>query len=930
MCGMVAAYSTALESPLRAEVGKTLFRRMVGQVKAPNASYNAAVESNALRQLTEDGHVRVAALWMILAITLNSRSLLSAESARVVRGLQSLYTFSEGKGDIVQDRAQSGPPLNLKIADPKSVRWEDNSLVIQSATRIQSMGNPGRLNSAIANGTGITFEAWLQPANDKQDGPARVITLSGNTSERNFTLGQDGKKYDGRLRTNKTSTNGIPSISTPDASAVLRRTHVVYTYDGRDKARIYLNGAPTTEKSVRGNLKNWNASYPLILANEAGGERPWLGTLHLIAIYNRELTREEVAQNFRAGADVKAAERFAQSAHARLFETKIAPILAKNCLDCHDSAANKGKLDLSKKKSALAGGETGKVIVPGKSGESLLWEMIQSGDMPPEDAIPLASHEKELIRQWLDAGAAWSLDEIDPVTFAHAEGASTRFIQRLTITEYIETVRAAVGVDISAAARKILPPDLRADGFSNTAYNLTVDLKHVECYSQLAELIVEQMDVAKFSQRFSKSRSLSTDASMRDFVAAMGKWLFRGPLDEREVTNYCGVGTTVSSAGGSYEDGVSLIVEAMLQSPRFIYRLESQRGDGTEWPVSQHELATRMSYIVWGGPPDKQLMKAADEGALGDPAQLKLQVERMLKDPRAVTRSCQFISEWLHLDRLGNMQPDAKRFPQWQAELGNDMRDETIAYFKEVVWKERRPLTDLFNAQFTFASPRLAKHYGIASAPNGVSDGGLVRYDLSKVSSRGGLLTQGSVLTVGGDDASMVTRGLFVLHDILRGTVKAPPPGLDTTPVPSKPGLPQRLIAEKRIKDASCGGCHSRFEPLAFGLERYDGLGGFHEQDEHGNTLREDGEVLFPGAAQAVKYDSSMKLMEVLAQSDRVRKSITWKVAQFSLARPLGPADARLLEEVHAEAWKSGGTYESLITALVASDLVRYSRTVTD
>ena len=140
--------------------------------------------------------------------------------------------------------------------------------------------------------------------------------------------------------------------------------------------------------------------------------------------------------------------------------------------------------------------------------------------------------------------------------------------------EYIETVRSAVGVDIAKEARELLPPDLRADGFRNTAYNLNVDLKHVEAYSQLAQLIARRMDVLKFADRFSKSRSLNTDATARKFVAAVGEWLLRGPLDDREVTNYSGILTAVASAGGSYEQGVSLMVEAMLQSPRFIYCIE--------------------------------------------------------------------------------------------------------------------------------------------------------------------------------------------------------------------------------------------------------------------------------------------------------------------------------------------------------------------
>ena len=864
------------------------------------------------------------AISLLLLATLMSTLLPSAvyaeDETRVSRGLRAYYTFSAGDGDVVKDQSGVGEPLNLKIADESAVRWQQGALVVQRSTKIQSQASASKIITAVKRSGSLTLEAWVQPNNVKQAGPARLVSISPNTSLRNVTLGQDAALFDVRLRTNRTSTNGIPSTSTQNGSAKTALTHVVYTYAGGE-ATIFLNGRQQATKKIEGSLSNWDGNYRLVIANESTGERPWLGSLHLVAIYARALSSGEVRQNFQAGASGKQAVRIAESANAKFFESKVAPLLAANCLDCHDSASQKGKLDLSKKALALAGGENGKVIVPGKSAESPLWEMVAAGDMPP-DGNELPEEAKAVLRQWIDSGATWSLDEIDPVLYLHEEKFASRFVRRLTVTEYIATVRAATGVDISAEARQILPPDLRADGFSNTAYNLNVDLKHVESYARLAEIIASRMDVLKFSQKYSKSRSLNTDATMRKFVEAMGKWLLRGPLEDREVTNYCGIGTTVSSAGGDYEDGVRLIIESMLQSPRFIYRIENQRGDGTAWPVTPHELASRISYIVWGAPPDEQLMKAADDGALVETAQVRAQVRRMLKDPRAIERSGQFINEWLHLERMGNMNPNTKRFPQWQAELGVDMREETLVYFREVVWKENRPLTDLFNAQFTYATPRLAKHYGLQPAGEGVA-----RYDLSSVGSRGGLLTQGSVLTVGGDDASMVTRGLFVLHDILRGTVKDPPAGLDTTPVPSKPGMPQRLIAEKRIGNAACGGCHSRFEPLAFGLEKYDGIGAFHDDDEHGNSLREDGEILFPGAAKPVKYKSSKELMDLLAESDRVKESMTWKVVQFSMGRPLGSAEARSISSIHEAAWKSGGTYPSLIEAIVTSDLVMLSQT---
>ncbi|PHQ34693.1 hypothetical protein CEE69_14190 [Rhodopirellula bahusiensis] len=848
----------------------------------------------------------------------------SADTPRVSNGLAAFYTFESGHGDTIKDRSGNGQPVDLKIEQSSAVAWKKSALEVRSATKIESIGSADKIVDQAKRSNALTIEAWIKPNNTSQKGPARIVSMSKDSVQRNFTLGQDGNRYQIRLRTTLTSDNGIPETSGGSGNAEPKLTHVVFTRDGGGNVRVYENGKQTVSKKVAGKLSNWEDGFLLILANERSSERPWLGEFYLVAIYSRALDHAEVSQNFdagpKAGVDPREAERLAMAKAEQTFATKIAPLFARHCLECHDSASKKGELDLSRKVAALAGGESGSVIVPGNAEESLLWEQIASGDMPPQGP-GLSTSDQMVMKGWIDGGAVWSIDMIDPAVYASKPGASDHWIQRLTVLEYIETVRSAVGVNISAEATQMLPPDLRADGFSNTAYNLNVDLKHVEAYSQLAELIVQQMDILKFAKRFSKSRSLNTDATARDFVAKVGEWLFRGPLDEREVSNYSGVLTAVASAGGSFEQGVGLMVEAMLQSPRFIYRIEKHPHGGGSHRVSDFELASRMSYILWGGPPDAELLKAAREGQLTDEERCRAEVERMLNDRRAVERSKQFASDWLNLDRLTNMQPNQKRYPGWKPELGRDMRDETLAYFEEVVWKQGRPLNELFDAQFTFATPQLAKHYGLE--PKG---DGLRRYDLSNEAARGGLLTQGSVLTIGGDDASMVTRGLFVMRDLLRGVIGAPPPGVDTTPVPPKPGMTHRDVAEDRIRNESCGGCHIKFDPLAFGLEQFDGLGGFHRKDEFGNALRSDGQLVIPGEAKVQKYKTPAELMKLLSGSDRVRETLTWKVTQFALGRPLGARDATEVQRIHQTATNAGGRYADLITAIVMSDLVQETR----
>ncbi|MBX3748264.1 MAG: DUF1592 domain-containing protein [Verrucomicrobiae bacterium] len=830
---------------------------------------------------------------------------------------------------------------------------------------------------------------------------------------------------------------------------------------------------------------------------------------------------------------------------ARHFDARIAPLLARHCLECHDSISRQGHLDLSRRDESLLERRGAAPIVPGHPARSLVWEVVESGEMPPDNRTPLTPEEKRLLHDWIEAGAVWSADSIDPLAHTRDQRAAAEWVRRLTLDEYIATVRDLLGVDIAGEARLRLPPDLRADGFRNTAYNLVVDLAHIEAYADLAGRIVARLDVPAFTRRF-VACTTPEDACFRELIAAIGYRLFRGPLDDRETRSFLTVTAAVLEEGGDFTEATGYLLEAMLQAPRFLYRIETQSGDGQRRPLDPYELASRLSYLVWGAPPDDALLDDARHGHLAAPGTLDAQLDRLLDDPRAIDRSLTFFSEWLDLDRLQALRPNPQKFPRWSERLAADMRDETLAFVRDAVWNHRRPLAELMNAQFTFATPRLARHYGfplpegtlgstpdtpgllalytfesgdgdvipdvsgstppldlriadtaavawtgdglvlhaaarIASMtpatrlidavkasgaltieawitpantsqagparivtlssgsslrnvtlgqdadrfdvrlrtrstnPNGIpglqgAPGGttpeltcvlytreasgearlylngqpagsatapgdlanwdasfhlllgnetshdrpwlgtlhrvalldralsdseirarapaMARYDLSAVPARGGLLTQGSTLTVGGDEASMVTRGLFILHDFLHSAVGSAPPCADTTPVPIQPGLSQRAIALGRLANPSCGGCHSRFEPLAFALEKFDGVGAFHEQDELGNPLREDGAIRLPGSDRELAYASAAGFMDLLAASDRVRMTFTRKLAQFALGRPMVESDGPALDAIHRQALGTdGGTYHALLAAIVRSDLFQTVRT---
>jgi hypothetical protein len=234
---------------------------------------------------------------------------------RTHEGVQALYTFNEGAGTTVYDQAGTSKPLDLEIADPLHTRWiAGGGLLLERETVVQSTRPARRLSDAIRSANEVTVEAWVRPASLNQDGPARIVTLSEDAYHRNVTLAQglwdDGgtRLYDVRLRTSETSTDGQPSLSSPDGSLTTDMTHVVYTRDATGRAFLYINGVPRATMMMAGDLLTaWDKSYYLALGNEVlpGSDRDrfWLGEYALVALYDRALSAQEVTQNFAAEFD---------------------------------------------------------------------------------------------------------------------------------------------------------------------------------------------------------------------------------------------------------------------------------------------------------------------------------------------------------------------------------------------------------------------------------------------------------------------------------------------------------------------------------------------------------------------------------------------------------------------------------------------------
>jgi hypothetical protein len=224
---------------------------------------------------------------------------------RVSSGLKALYVFDEGEGNQILDNSGADPPLNLEIQNPSTTKWLPGGLKVDGNTLISSKDLPTELINSIVTSNEITLEAWIKPTDVNQSGPARIISLSKDQYSRAFTLGHEGNldhyNYIARLNTTSTDANGLPTVSTTNNFIRLNLHHVVYTRKSNGEEKIYVNGQECYTGTRGGDFSSMDNGYYLSLANEITGDRPWIGTYYLLAIYNKALNKDEIDMNFTAG-----------------------------------------------------------------------------------------------------------------------------------------------------------------------------------------------------------------------------------------------------------------------------------------------------------------------------------------------------------------------------------------------------------------------------------------------------------------------------------------------------------------------------------------------------------------------------------------------------------------------------------------------------
>jgi mono/diheme cytochrome c family protein len=400
----------------------------------------------------------------------------------------------------------------------------------------------------------------------------------------------------------------------------------------------------------------------------------------------------------------------------------------------------------------------------------------------------------------------------------------------------------------------------------------------------------------------------------RNILVTLAKRAYRRPVTEDEANTLMAF-YKEGRATGSFDKGIQRGVERILAAPSFILRIEGEppnAAPGTVYRLSDLDLASRLSFFLWGSVPDEELLNAAIAGRLRQPAGLEQQVRRMLADPKAKSLVDGFVAQWLQLGKLKSIVPDAERYPEFDENLRDAMRRETEEFVADQL-RGNRSVLEMLSANYSFLNERLARHYGVHNVY-----GERFRKVTFNDDTRGGLLGQASVLTVTSypNRTSVVLRGKWLLNTFLGGPPPPPPADVPSLKDPGQDGQPRSLRdrMEQHRKNPACAGCHRRMDPLGFSLENFDALGKWR-------TIA-DGETVDASASlpDGTRFSGIAGLRGLLIdhKEDFVR-TLSEKMLAYAVGRGIESSDLPTVRKIARDAAAGDYRWESLILSIARS-----------
>jgi len=581
------------------------------------------------------------------------------------------------------------------------------------------------------------------------------------------------------------------------------------------------------------------------------------------------------------------------------YDGDVRPVLAENCLSCHNAQKHKGDLNLEQLGSADKA-----------MGAPEVWhdvaDRLASRDMPPKRAKQHPTEEqRQLVLAWIEKhfgkgeGSCGKIATDQTQKFYHGYVMS----RRLSRAEYNNSVRDLIGIDLRAGDS--LPADgSGGEGFDNDGNALFLSAISVEKYLQAAdgvlrEVLPDEDGSASAEMESARKRILFAEPgpglgpreAARRVIGSFARRAFRRPVRDAELDRLLSFFDRSQQRGDACRASVRLALKAVLISPNFLFLIEPQPEQDGVYRLGDYQIASRLACFLWASIPDEELLDLAEQDALHEPEVLRAQVRRMIQDPRSRGLAETFAVEWLGVGEAGGVsRPDPGRFPMFDDALAADMRREAVLFFDSIV-RDDHSLLELLDADYTFANERLAKLYGI---PDVAGD----EFRRVKLADRvrGGVLGMAAVLTGTSYPlrTSPVLRGKWVLETLLGEKVPPPPPTAGKLPPDDRQadGLSFRQRLEQHRRLPQCASCHSRMDPLGFGLENFDPIGRWRIE-QNGEPIDCSGEL-----PNGEKFSGPRELKDIiLRHRDQFLHNLSRKMLGYALGRGLNRFDDCVVED---------------------------------
>jgi hypothetical protein len=494
-------------------------------------------------------------------------------------------------------------------------------------------------------------------------------------------------------------------------------------------------------------------------------------------------------------------------------------------------------------------------------------------------------------------------------------------VARLSHAQWENSVRDLLRLDDDSGLSSDFPVQAHAAGylFDNPAEKLQVDQVLASTYTSAAATLAESVtaDGAQLARILPESGADETERA-RTFIQDFGARAFRRPLAADEVTGYLEL---FESGRDSYADvtgfvaGIRLLLETFLQSPHFLYRLETSTEQQEQWvALSGWEMAQRLSYLLTNSMPDAELFLAAAEGRLADRVEIRRHAERLLETPSARRAFGHFQDQLWALDAYTRVAPSPELFPNTTAQLGPSALAAARLFLEDLVFDQQQGFTELLSTTRAFADAELASVYGL----EGVFGPELVAVQLP-ASERRGLLTQVGFLAANSTSINPdpIHRGVFVAKQVLCRQISAPPD--DVTPLPpSGLGTNRQIVEEHTQTQSSCKGCHERLiNPYGFVFENYDATGAFRVLDR-GLPVDASASPILDGAEVAV--ENAVEFAESLSESREAHACFARHLLEYAQGMTAADADQPLIELLARASREQRTSIRDLVLALVTSD----------